>query len=137
MEHRATPDEIQAMSSIDFVVPLKQIGIITRSVLEAIHNFYRPRRIIVVTKRIEGDILNKLLPFWNVGHVQYVDEETFFIRNYGLTFESLIAEYDHNRPGSQLKFNTVRRNFICVIYCRAKYRAAQYLQSRISRHITL
>ena len=100
MEHRATPDEMQAMSTIDFVVPLKQIGIITRSVLEAIHNFYRPRRIIVVTKRIERDILNKLLPFWDVGLVQCVDEETFFIRNYGLTFESIIAEYDHNRPGS-------------------------------------
>ena len=100
MEHRSTPDEMQAMSSIDFVVPLKQIGIITRSVLEAIHTFYRPRRIIVVTTRIEGDILSKLLPFWNVGPVQYVDEETFFIRNYGLTFESIIAEYDQNRPGN-------------------------------------
>ena len=100
MDHRALSDENVIMSSIDFIVPLKQVGIISRSVLEAIHEFYRPRRIIVVTKKIEGEILNKLLPYWRVGPVQCIDEETFFDRNFGLTLESLIAEYDPNRPGT-------------------------------------
>jgi hypothetical protein len=81
-------------------VPLKQVGIITRSVLEAIHQYYNPRRIIVVTKKAEAEILNKLLPFWEVGPVQCVDEETFFIRNFNLSFEDIIAEYDPTRPGS-------------------------------------
>ena len=101
MEHVGTVDEMQAISNVDFIVPLKQVGIITRSVLEAIHEFYQPRRIIVVTKKVETDILKNLLPYWNVGHVQCIDEETFFVRNFNLTFADIIAEYDPNRPGNE------------------------------------
>lgn len=101
MEHTAKTDEMAAMSSVDFIVPIKQIGLITRSVLEAIREFYRPRRIIVVTKRIEGEILKGFLPFWNVGVVECVDEETFFVRNFGLRFHDIVAEYDPSRPGDQ------------------------------------
>ena len=105
MEHTATSDEMVAMSIVDFVVPLKQVGIITRSVLEAIHNFYRPRRIIVVTKKSEADILTKLLPYWNVGRVECIDEETFFIRNFNLSFTDITAQYDPTRSGD-LVFNS-------------------------------
>lgn len=87
------------MSGVDFIVPLKQVGIITRSVLEAIQRFYRPRRIIVVTKKIEVDILKKLTPYWDVGPVEYMDEAVFFVRNFELSFEDIIAEYDASRPG--------------------------------------
>jgi hypothetical protein len=99
MEHAAIPDEFDVMSGVDFIVPLKQVGIITRSVLEAIQRFYRPRRIIVVTKKIEVDILKKLTPYWDVGVVEYMDEAVFFVRNFGLSFEDIIAEYDAARPG--------------------------------------
>lgn len=99
MEHTANPDELDVMSGVDFIVPLKQVGIITRSVLEAIQRFYRPRRIIVVTKKIEVDILKKLTPYWDVGSVEYMDEAVFFVRNFGLSFEDIIAEYDASRPG--------------------------------------
>ena len=99
MEHLALSEEMSAMSTVDFIVPLKQVGIISRSVLEAIHEFYRPRRIIVVTKKVEGEILNRLLPYWRVGPVQCIDEDTFFIPNFGLTFEAIVKEYDPTRPG--------------------------------------
>lgn len=99
MEHAATPDEFDVMAGVDFVVPLKQVGIITRSVLEAIHRFYQPRRIIVVTKKVEVDILTKLAPYWDVGPVEYMDEAVFFVRNFGLSFDDIIAEYDATRPG--------------------------------------
>lgn len=88
------------MSTVDFIVPLKQVGIITRSVLEAIQEFYQPRRIIVVTKKIEGEILSKLVPYWNVGPVECMDEAVFFVKNFGLNFEDIIAEYDATRPGN-------------------------------------
>ena len=87
---------------MDFIVPLKQVGIITRSVLEAIREFYQPRRIIVVTKSIEGDILSKLLPYWNVGPVECLDESVFFVKNFGLSFEDIIKEYDATRQGATL-----------------------------------
>ena len=104
MEHTATVEELRIMSTMDFIVPLKQVGIITRSVLEAIREFYQPRRIIVVTKKIEGDILRKLLPFWDVGTVECMDEAIFFVRNFGLSFDDIIAEYDATRPGKTILF---------------------------------
>ena len=98
------------MSKMDFIVPLKQVGIITKSVLEAIQEFYQPRRIIVVTKKIEGEILRKLLPYWNVGPVECMDEAFFFVRNFSLTFEDIIAEYDATRPGQRpfLHFHAIK-----------------------------
>jgi hypothetical protein len=101
MNHIADQDEMEAMGAIDFIVPLKQVGLISRSVLEAIREFYQPRRIIVVTRKAEGVILNKLHPHWNCGPVECVDEETFFVPNFNLTLENIVAEYDADRPGDQ------------------------------------
>lgn len=89
------------MASVDFVVPLKQVGLVTRSVLEGVHRFYRPRRIIVVTRKSETEILKKLAPFWDVGCVECVEEESFFVPNFNLTLEEIVAEYDAKRPGDQ------------------------------------
>ena len=110
MEQLSSPEELQLMSQMDFIVPLKQVGIITKSVLEAIQEFYQPRRIIVVTKKIEGEILRKLLPYWNVGPVECMDEAFFFVRNFSLTFEDIIAEYDATRPGQRpfLHFHAIK-----------------------------
>lgn len=99
MEHAANLAEMRLMSAVDFIVPLKQVGIITRSVLEAVHEFYKPRRIIVVTKKAEADILKNLIPFWEVGPVECLDEDVFFVKNFGLSLEDIISEYDATRPG--------------------------------------
>ena len=101
MEHFADPDEMSIMSEIDFVVPLKQVGLVTRSVLEAVWLFYRPRRIIVVTNRKECQTLSELAPFWDVDHVECMPEESFFMPNFNLSFENIIAEYDFGRSGDQ------------------------------------
>lgn len=99
MNHLISKSELELTSKIDFIVPLKQIGLITRAVLESIHHFYTPRRIIVISKRSEGVILKSLIPLWNVGRVEFIAEETFFLYNYNLTFEDIISEYDENREG--------------------------------------
>jgi len=101
MDHVAAADELKMMGEVDFIVPLKQVGLITRSVLEAIRDFYQPRRIIVVTRQAEGAILRKLSPFWKCGVIETVDEETFFVPNFNLTLEDIVSEYDANRPGDQ------------------------------------
>ena len=54
MEHIATKEEMEITGNMDFIVPLKQIGLISRAVLEAISQFYKPRRIIVVSSKVEG-----------------------------------------------------------------------------------
>jgi hypothetical protein len=101
MEHPSNDIEFEITSKIDFIVPLKQVGLITKAVLEAIHLFYRPRRIVVVTAAVETVILKELVPYWNCGPVECINEETFFEANFGLSFESILAEYDHKRPGDQ------------------------------------
>ena len=100
MNHPITNSELELTSKIDFIVPLKQIGLITRAVLESIYQFYTPRRIIVISKRSEGAILKSLIPLWTVGVVEFIAEENFFLLNYNLTFENIISEYDENREGS-------------------------------------
>lgn len=90
-------EEAAAMAAIDFVMPLKQVGIITRSVLEAVFAFYAPRRVVIVTSTLEIALLQSLLPSWRVGRVEFVAEETFFLPNFHLTMQDILNEYDYNR----------------------------------------
>lgn len=101
MIHVANDDEMALTSKLDFVVPLKQVGLITRAVLEAIHLYYAPRRIIIVSSRAEGEIVRSLCSFWNAGVVEFVDEESFFERHYNVTIQQIQSEYDPNRTGDQ------------------------------------
>lgn len=93
--------ELELTSKLDFVVPLKQVGLITRAVLEAIHLFYSPKRIIIVSSKAEGEIVKSLATYWNAGLVEFVDEETFFERHYNVTIQQILSEYDHKREGDQ------------------------------------
>jgi len=101
MEHHQSEEEICISRQMDFIVPLKQIGLITRAVLEAIFIFYEPRRIIVVTPQREGEILMKLVNQWKVKRVEYFPEETYFKKNFNLSMADITAEYDINRSGDQ------------------------------------
>lgn len=101
MDHPIIESEMRITAEMDFIVPLKQVGLVTRAVLEAIHLFYRPRRTIVVSAAREKKTLLLLLPHWNVGHIEFIAEETFFHRNFHLSFADIIAEYDAQRPGDK------------------------------------
>ena len=101
MDHPVTCEQLEILSAVDFIVPIKQIGLITRAVLEAIYLFYRPRRIIVITAKKEGEILGKIGKYWNLKNLEIVFEEDFFKPNFGLTLEEIINEYDANRKGDQ------------------------------------
>lgn len=101
MEHLNNQVEVEIIKDIDFIVPLKQVGLITRAVLESIHLFYKPRRIIVVTSKSESLILEKLAPYWGIGPLLIFKEEMFFERNFGLSLDDILSEYDVNRPGDQ------------------------------------
>lgn len=100
-DHPVSSRELELTKNIDFVVPLKQVGLITRSVLEAIRIFYKPRRIIVITAQEEARILRDLVKRWKCGAVECIDEETFFQPNFNLSLPALRAAYDFNRPGDQ------------------------------------
>lgn len=101
VDHPVNIDELELTSEIDFIVPLKQVGLITRAVLEAIRIFYKPRRIIVITAQEETYILKELVKRWKCGVVECIAEEFFFQPNFSLSLADVRAVYDYNRPGDQ------------------------------------
>ena len=101
MYHPISTDEYNITSKMDFVVPLKKVGLITRAVLEAIHSLYKPKRIIIVSMRSEGEILKSLVSLWAVGRVEFIEEELFFQPNFNLTIYNIIEQYDKFRDGDQ------------------------------------
>lgn len=101
MEHPNDEAEMKITRQMDFIVPLKQIGLITRTVVEAIFCSYQPRRIIVVAPEKEGMILTDLVKLWNTKNVIFVAEESFFEKNFNLKMRDIILEYDINRGGDQ------------------------------------
>jgi len=80
-------------NDMDFVVPLKKVGLFTRAVLEGIELFYCPKRVFIVTNKEEIAFLKKELALWNVGFIEMIPEESFFVENYGLTIENLEKEF--------------------------------------------
>jgi len=101
MEHKITAQQLEILSEVDFLIPLKQVGLITRSVLEALELFYKPRRIIVVTPKKEADILRILSKHWDINNLELIHEEEFFKPNFNLSFEDIVKEYDINRGYEQ------------------------------------
>lgn len=80
--------------NMDFVIPLKKIGLFTRAVLEVLELFYHPRRILIITNKEEISILERELSYWNVGIVKLIEEESFFIANFNLTIDDLEREFN-------------------------------------------
>ena len=76
--------------SVDFVVPIKKIGMFTKAVLEGIQTFYAPKRIFVVTNQEEKDMLEtEIIVNNDNSEIVFVDEETFFVKHFGLTMTDL------------------------------------------------
>jgi len=75
--------------NMDFVVPIKKLGMFTQSVLEGITLFYEPKRIIVVTSKSEIPILHKNIITWKVGTIEIIDENIFFMKNFELNMDDL------------------------------------------------
>jgi hypothetical protein len=89
------------MQPLDFVIPLKEPGLITRAVLEGIDRLYNPRRILIVTdlrrwKPINYEIKTPL---------EFIDENCFF--DNGISKEVLQERYSKNvgpNPGPRRPF---------------------------------
>lgn len=88
---------------IDFVIPLKQVGLLTRAVFEAISRFYAPRTIYIVSSATEILLLKSFLPKWDINQklFAFLIEEEFFIPNFNLTLKQIKDEYDMTRGGDQ------------------------------------
>jgi hypothetical protein len=72
-------------SNIDFVIPLHRYHNMVRTVVEAIHLFYNPRTIYIITPEIDVEEINEKSKNWMQNKVIAIKEETFFMKNYGLS----------------------------------------------------
>lgn len=83
--------ESAVLQEVDFVMPLKRVGLLTRAVLEAIRQLYRPRRIVVVAPQAEARLLDLLAGMWDIGPLFTMAEEEFF--HPIATLDEILAEY--------------------------------------------
>jgi hypothetical protein len=89
---------------MDFVLPIKKMGIFTRAVLEGIEFFYHPLCIYIITStdeilKIENSIKKEN---WLVKKIYFIKEETYFVENFNLTrndFEN-VFEKERKKPFS-------------------------------------
>jgi len=77
---------------MDFVLPIKKMGIFTRAVLEGIQYFYNPSRIFIIISYKEINEFEEKIKKekWLITKkIFFIQEETYFVENYGLTKEDL------------------------------------------------
>ena len=74
---------------VDFVIPLHRYHNMVRTVVEALHTFYNPRVIYMITPLKYVDEINTMSSNWNKNTIIVLPEETFFIKNYGLSIDDI------------------------------------------------
>jgi len=74
-------------SALDFVVPLHKNNIIIRVTIESIISNYKPKNIYVITNKEDSENLEKEYLYWNIDNTKifFINEDEYFITNYGLT----------------------------------------------------
>jgi hypothetical protein len=80
-------DVMDVINNIDFVVPLCKNNMIIRTTIESIVYNYRPRNIYIITNSKDSNYLESITKNWNIGNtiITTINEEVFFVKNYGLT----------------------------------------------------
>jgi hypothetical protein len=85
------------MDKIDFVIPLRKKNMIIRTTIECIIDNYHPRTIYVITNPIDIKYLEPESKKWVISNTNiiYIDEDTFFIKNYNLTRNDIEKFYTY------------------------------------------
>jgi len=97
-------DDLATTNDIDFVVPIKKLGMFTKSVLEGISFVYQPRRIIVIIRKGDIHILQEKIKTWKTVFVEIIDESMFFMKNFDLTIEDLEKEFQNTYDEKHREF---------------------------------
>ena len=73
----------------DFVIPLHRYHYMVRTVIEAIHTFYSPRVIYIITPGRFSQIIKKVSKDWIVKKIVVIPEETFFLKKYKMLYDDI------------------------------------------------
>jgi len=77
--------------SMDFVMPLKSVGLFTRTVLEGISLCYNPRHIYIICMEDTRAMMLGLMGEWSVPHerIHFVNEDAYFLQTTGFTRDQM------------------------------------------------
>lgn len=83
------------MDCIDFVVPLCKNNMIIRATIESIVYNYHPRNIYIITNSTDFQYLESISKKWDIKNtkIKTINEEVFFVKNYGLTKHDIEQYY--------------------------------------------
>ena len=79
----------------DFVIPLHRYHYMVRTVIEALHTFYSPRIIYIVTPKRFIATINNASKNWLVKKIIIIPEETFFIKNYNMLYDDIKKRFNN------------------------------------------
>jgi hypothetical protein len=83
------------VDELDFIIPLCRNNMIIRVTIESIIINYNPKNIYIITNKKDSEVLEKECLPWNIYHTKliFIDEEKYFIFNYGLTKSDIYQWY--------------------------------------------
>ena len=91
--------------TVDFVIPLHRYHYMVRTVVEAIHHFYSPRTIYIVTPKPDAEIVKQNAIYWEGGRtVKVFEEETFFMKNHGLHYRDIYDWFNQKKDERSREF---------------------------------
>ena len=81
--------------TLDFIIPVCNNNMIIRVTMESIVINYKPKNIYIISKKTELDSLEKDCFSWNLidTKIHFINEDDFFISNYGLTKTDIYKWY--------------------------------------------
>ena len=86
----------------DFVIPLHRYHYMVRTVIEAIHTFYSPRVIYIVTPKRFIPTIDIVSKDWLVKKIVVIPEETFFLYKYKMIYDD-IKNLFNNTPDANAR----------------------------------
>uniref|UniRef100_A0A6C0EA42 Uncharacterized protein n=1 Tax=viral metagenome TaxID=1070528 RepID=A0A6C0EA42_9ZZZZ len=89
---------------VDFVIPLHRYHNMVRTVIEALHTFYNPRVIYIITPLNYVDEINTMSSNWNKNTIIALPEETFFMKNYGLSIDDIKQLFNNENDERSREF---------------------------------
>lgn len=110
-EHGRTDAQDKVMAKTDIVIPVKERGLVLRSVLEALDALYKPRTLRVVTAASEIDWLKEECVKWKIETKVEVHDEDELFKPLGIRRADLEAVYNGETVGHAGSISVKSREF--------------------------
>ena len=110
-EHGRSDAQDKVMAQTDIVIPIKERGLLLRTVLEALDALYKPRTLRVVTASTEIDWITKECVKWKVRTKIEVHDENELFASMGITRADMEACYSAATVGHTGSVSVKSREF--------------------------